>query len=329
QRIELKFIRQIGELEGNNSNLQFYSPKDIAVDKSGNIYVLDGGNFRVQKLDPKGNFLMSFGSRGEGPGEFFYPLGIDVTEEGNIRVDDNNRAIEEFDQNGKYIKQIKFGGGKSFRKLNNGFFATDLLNIPSGDNRVYIRYTEYLADVYDESANLVLSLGKRQNYDDPNMAVFAGDKYEIETDYNGNYYLAFLAQNRIDKYSPDGKYLFRASRELGFEESKEVKMLKAGRSSIAPYFNRFSNRINIDNKNRLWVETYRRTITEDERVSPGSNDTSDILSLEIYDENGILLQRLPWKYGKSRYIKRILNDRVFVIDKTDMCIYEYQILDKN
>jgi len=40
------------------------SPHDIAVDSSGNVYVAEQGNFRIQKFDSQGNFITSWGSAG-------------------------------------------------------------------------------------------------------------------------------------------------------------------------------------------------------------------------------------------------------------------------
>ena len=49
---------------------QFNSPFDIAVGKSGNIYVADSGNNRIQKFDSNGNFLSTWGTTGSGNGQF-------------------------------------------------------------------------------------------------------------------------------------------------------------------------------------------------------------------------------------------------------------------
>ena len=39
------------------------SPSGVAVDSSGDIYVMDLGNFRVQKFDDAGHFLLAFGGQ--------------------------------------------------------------------------------------------------------------------------------------------------------------------------------------------------------------------------------------------------------------------------
>lgn len=57
---------------------QFNSPFDIAVGKSGNIYVADSGNNRIQKFDSNGNFLSTW-SKG-------HYEGVAVDESGNVYV---------------------------------------------------------------------------------------------------------------------------------------------------------------------------------------------------------------------------------------------------
>jgi DNA-binding beta-propeller fold protein YncE len=55
---------------------QFRNPDQIASDASGNIYVADVGNNRIQKFSDNGTFITMWGSPtiGSGPGEFTYPL---------------------------------------------------------------------------------------------------------------------------------------------------------------------------------------------------------------------------------------------------------------
>ena len=50
----------------------------IDVDSSGNVYVADSGNSRVQKFDSEGNFITKWGTNGTGDGQFIYPSGLAV-----------------------------------------------------------------------------------------------------------------------------------------------------------------------------------------------------------------------------------------------------------
>lgn len=63
-------------------------PRDATVDDQGNLYVVDGGNFRVQVFGPDGEFVRAFGSIGRQGGQLARPKGIGVDDEGNVYVVD-------------------------------------------------------------------------------------------------------------------------------------------------------------------------------------------------------------------------------------------------
>ena len=108
---------------------QFYFPQGIAVDSSGNVYVADTENHRVQKFTSNGEFVTKWGSSGNNVGEFSYEEGIAIGSDGKVYVSDTgNNRIQVF---GKVTtkplnnKAIIVAGGGPF-KGNNLWDATQM-----------------------------------------------------------------------------------------------------------------------------------------------------------------------------------------------------------
>jgi len=85
----------------------FYRPTDIGFAADGSFYVSDGyGNSRVVKFSPKGEYLLEWGKKGTGPGEFNLPHVVQVDSKQRVWVSDReNNRIQCFDPSGKFIKQ--------------------------------------------------------------------------------------------------------------------------------------------------------------------------------------------------------------------------------
>ena len=86
----------------------FNQPTDVAWDSQGNSYFTDGYvNSRVAKVNAKGEWIASWGSLGNGPGQFDTPHGIAVGPKDEIFVADRgNRRIQVLDTNGKFIREF-------------------------------------------------------------------------------------------------------------------------------------------------------------------------------------------------------------------------------
>jgi tripartite motif-containing protein 71 len=87
----------------SSGDSQFGHPTGIAVDKSGNVFVI-GYNDRVQKFTNTGNFIRKWGSGGEGDGQFLNAEDVSVDSSGNVFVaDTGNHRIQKFTNTGTFI----------------------------------------------------------------------------------------------------------------------------------------------------------------------------------------------------------------------------------
>lgn len=85
----------------------FNLPTDVAFAPNGDFYVSDGyaGN-RVVKFSRDGKYLLEWGTRGTGPGQFELPHNVVVDAAGRVYVAEREtRRIEVFDPNGRFLEQ--------------------------------------------------------------------------------------------------------------------------------------------------------------------------------------------------------------------------------
>lgn len=82
----------------------------VAKDGAGRLYLSDEFNHRVIILAPDGGFIKTVGSRGAGPGEFWYPRGLAVVNRAGIPrlvvCDAWNHRIQVFDLEGSHVSSF-------------------------------------------------------------------------------------------------------------------------------------------------------------------------------------------------------------------------------
>ena len=85
-------------------------PTGLGLDAAGNVYVADTHYGRVLIYDPRGAFIATLGSFGDGPGQFRLPTDVAVDWEGYIYVSEygGNDRISKFTPDRRYL--FSFGG---------------------------------------------------------------------------------------------------------------------------------------------------------------------------------------------------------------------------
>ena len=177
----------------------FNGPADVAQAENGDFFVADGHwNNRIVKFDKDGRYLMEWGTKGSGPGEFNVPHTLLIDRRGRILVGDrSNERIQIFTQNGEYLTEW------------------DQFGRPSG---LYIDSNDMLYSADSES-----NTGPRRNpgwyrgirigsaidgfvtafIPDPNSGAARGTSVAegVTADEEGNVYGAEVAQRRLRKYT--------------------------------------------------------------------------------------------------------------------------------
>ena len=110
--IDLSFLFSIGGNRGSKPGPQpgeFLFPMGISIDEDRHrIIVADTYNHRVQVLSLiDGSFLFEFGSLGDQPGQFKYPQGLCIANQGRIIVADrHNYRLQSFTHEGHHISSF-------------------------------------------------------------------------------------------------------------------------------------------------------------------------------------------------------------------------------
>ncbi len=117
-------------------NGQFYAPTGIAISPTtGDIYVADTGNNRVQIFNSSGMYQSQFGTTGSGNGQFNHVFDLAIDSLGNIYTnEENNNRIQKFNSSGVYQSQFGSSGSGSGQWLGSHGIAIDSAdNIYVGD----------------------------------------------------------------------------------------------------------------------------------------------------------------------------------------------------
>jgi hypothetical protein len=173
--VRIELVRTIGGLDEKDPNLAFNMPYDVVRDSAGNIYVLDGRDCRIQKLDAAGRFLKSIGRRGQGPAEFQSPFSMDIDEADNLFVFDSmNTRIQILSVEGKPLSTVKFDAyaNHQIRRLKSGlivkggaFSEADVMQRP--------KKLPKLLEIVDRNGQTQKMFGEATDYKDVNVNTHA------------------------------------------------------------------------------------------------------------------------------------------------------------
>jgi hypothetical protein len=83
-------------------------PWSFTMDEEGNFYVADAGNHRIAVFSADGTYLRSIGRQGEGPGDLFGPINVEIIGD-QVRVPGGTgERTSYFNRNGRFVESLTF-----------------------------------------------------------------------------------------------------------------------------------------------------------------------------------------------------------------------------
>jgi streptogramin lyase len=212
------YVTQLGipGVSGADS-AHFDEPMGIAVDRTGNVFVVDSGNDRILKFqrisDRKYDLMATWGTPGDGPGQFHVPVGIALDTAGNVYVADHwNYRVQKFAPSGDG-RQYSFAGEWGYY---GGAIHPGALYLPQGiaigtDGNVYV--CELLADVmkYTPSGGFMARL---PTYD-PSANADAPILQGMACDSLGHFFVANQSDQFVGKYDNSGTFIVGVGCSIG------------------------------------------------------------------------------------------------------------------
>ncbi|MCA1958887.1 MAG: SMP-30/gluconolactonase/LRE family protein [Nitrospira sp.] len=198
-----------------SANANFHNPTGIACDGNGDVWVVDTNNHRVQKFDGKlGGYLMKFGSRGNGEGQFNAPWGIAID---RVRgfvyvVDSANFRVQKFDMSGEFI--MAWG---SFGSGDGQFYFPRGIAVDQDDGSVYVvDMGNHRIQKFDTSTNVLPQLltkwggSPEAGHASSALAREAGQlrsPWGIAVDHAGDVYVTDTGNHRVEKFDREGNFI--------------------------------------------------------------------------------------------------------------------------
>ena len=196
-------------------------PAAFAFAPDGRLYLVDANTSRVHVWGQGGNYLKSFGKKGEGPGEYTVPMAIDIAA-GNLWILDSRGVMTRLDMDGNYLSSSRMVKPR----------LRVMAAIDSDNFLITARYQETPTVIYnhielvDPSGEIKQTMQKWQNesfttpredYDKAMVKAFP-PACEIQRGADGRWYFGFGQSNSLHLVDKSGKLVEKRRFQLPSEE---------------------------------------------------------------------------------------------------------------
>jgi hypothetical protein len=280
----------------------------VAVDSEENVFILDTKEAQVKVFDRSAKLIRTFGKKGQGPGEFSRPVGIFLSPNNEVYIEDNlNRRLAIFTREGNFVRNIsapRSPGPVNFIMDSRGNLIG--MEVAMAGNDVSRQIKKYTPEL-----NPLLVF---ESTEIKNPLIYGINIFEsmilYKTDARDRLYLGSSKDYEFKVYAPDGTLILRILKAYDPVENpqakKEEKQLEVLDRNIKlkfetskyypPYFY-----FTIDEEGRLIVQSTRKNKAEKKML------------FDVFDAEGRYVAEIPlnvmpflWK-----------NKKLYAIEETE------------
>ena len=343
--------------KGSNSNLKFIFKKqlviggeeesedyiferliDFTVDEKGNIYLLDFSACSVFIFDSEGNYLRTVGRKGQGPGEFTYPIAISSINPDTFFVAQSNpNRFSFFNFKGEYLRDFSLNFMGSFAKakmFEEGSILFSKSEFQMGEKKPSMKLSLNLIDFIGENKKSLFQTEREMNF--LNTKKFSQKDTPIIFwcyDETGNIYVVDdMFDYRIKVLDQQGKLVkviqkkFKPLKKTKEEQEQEIQkfdeaMKRTGVDAGFKYepdkTKPIISQIFTDDLNRFWVNTLE-----------GASESG--MAFDIFDNNGKYLNKITtdFKAGGNILIKKNFMYYIYQDEEELPAFFKYKIIEK-
>jgi hypothetical protein len=190
KKVAIEEVLSIGSLDDE----ALFQWSGVAADADGFIYVLDAMDYSLKKFDQAGHLVKKAGRKGQGPGEFMAPRLLDCRGESLYATDQNTTGILVFDRELVFKKRIPY----PLLLFNLRAVGENCLAVGSpvfqGPGKVV------LIDEEGKVKSEMVFLEKPEG--------MLMDSMSMAIDPKGDFYIAFLFLDRIEKREKSGRLVW-------------------------------------------------------------------------------------------------------------------------
>jgi tetratricopeptide (TPR) repeat protein len=182
---------------------QFRQPGGVVADDTGQLYVADTYNHRLQTFAPDGRFVRAFGVEGEQPGALSRPKGLAWGPPQLLYVaDTGNHRIQVFDRRDEVVFVLG-----SFGNAPGHFNAPEGLAVDA-QGTIYVADTlNHRVQKFAADGHLILTWGESGS----GKGEFLGPT-DIALDREGRVLVADTQNHRVQVFTAEGRYLWEIGR---------------------------------------------------------------------------------------------------------------------